>query len=514
MNRMKKVCTIIVLVIFIQCGVKVQAADTASIMEAFTGENSVSLYVKGIAEEMGDISVQIGTSTGTVTAVESITKREVPMRTLVMIDNSISIKQEDREKIADFLQNLISDRENGEELAITTFSEGMAWLTEYTGDYSTLKQAVDGIEYQDQETYLTDVLYDLTANEFSVKREDVYHRLIIVSDGVDNKSLGYTKEELYSLIKENTYPIYTVGCANEKNNEELENMFALSRMTGVEAFLLSEVENTLDITDRLKEDRRIVKLEILPSPEVMDGSRKTVRLSFGKGSGINDLSADVTMPQQTRETDGQPEPKEEPKEESKEEPVEPAAPVQEETDQSGMMKMAVFIVIFCFALVAAVIVLIIRLLTRRRREKTKFEVFEDSGFDGSKSVLNPTEKTELVHEEMTGNGEDTFCIWGSRNTYNIVMTDTHSAVKSFQVPLERSIIVGRKQGVCNIVLDYDKSVSNRHCEIAVRDGKFYIKDLQSSNGTFVNGSRVISEVEIFSGNIVKLGRLEMKFEVR
>lgn len=239
MNRMKKVCTIIVLVIFIQCGVKVQAADTASIMEAFTGENSVSLYVKGIAEEMGDISVQIGTSTGTVTAVESITKREVPMRTLVMIDNSISIKQEDREKIADFLQNLISDRENGEELAITTFSEGMAWLTEYTGDYSTLKQAVDGIEYQDQETYLTDVLYDLTANEFSVKREDVYHRLIIVSDGVDNKSLGYTKEELYSLIKENTYPIYTVGCANEKNNEELENMFALSRMTGLKPSCLA-----------------------------------------------------------------------------------------------------------------------------------------------------------------------------------------------------------------------------------------------------------------------------------
>ena len=74
--------------------------------------------------------------------------------------------------------------------------------------------------------------------------------------------------------------------------------------------------------------------------------------------------------------------------------------------------------------------------------------------------------------------------------------------------------MGRKREMSGIVLDYDKSVSSKHCEISVRDGKFYIRDLQSANGTYVNGSKILAETEIYSGNILKLGRLELRFEVK
>lgn len=90
--------------------------------------------------------------------------------------------------------------------------------------------------------------------------------------------------------------------------------------------------------------------------------------------------------------------------------------------------------------------------------------------------------------------------------------------KSFRVPLSNSIIIGRPKKSCavnlDIALSYDGSVSGPHCEITVKDGKFYIKDLQSSNGTYVNGRKILAETEIFSGNILKFGRLEMRFEVR
>lgn len=513
MNYIKKIITTIGLVMSIQCGITVQAAGTFGIVETFTGERSVSLYVKEAPEGIKDASVQIGTSTGTVISVQPITQQEVSMKTLVMVDNSLSIKKEDRERVADFLQNLISDRDGREEMAITVFSEDITWMTEYTGDYSTLKQAADGIEYQDQETYLTDVLYDLITKEFSTNEEDVYHRIIIVSDGVDNKSLGYTKEELYSLLKDNPYPIYTIGCVNGKNDEELENMFALSRMTSAESFLLSEVENTLSITDSLKEDRNIVRVEVVPASEVMDGGKKAVRLSLGKGSNTSGLSADVVMPQQTQAVDEQP--KSEPGQKKiSDEPLEPEAPVQQDTDQGRITQTAVFIIIFCFIVVAAVIILTIRLIIRRRKDKKQFETIDDIMLNKGEAGQDPAEKTEFVMQDADGDGENTYCIWSNRNTCNVVLTDMQSTVKSFQAPMERSIIIGRKQGVCNIVLDYDKSVSNRHCEVSVKGGKFYIKDLQSSNGTFVNGNRVVSEIEIFSGNIIKLGRLEMKFEVR
>ena len=50
-------------------------------------------------------------------------------------------------------------------------------------------------------------------------------------------------------------------------------------------------------------------------------------------------------------------------------------------------------------------------------------------------------------------------------------------------------LVGRKQGLCDLVLDRG-SVSKLHCLIVKTDGLLFIRDLGSTNGTKVNGQRV------------------------
>ena len=130
------------------------------------------------------------------------------------------------------------------------------------------------------------------------------------------------------------------------------------------------------------------------------------------------------------------------------------------------------------------------------------------------NVLDESSKTEIITSFNAEDDDKTCMIWNESESYHVILTDVESPMKSFQIPLNQSIIIGRKQGVCGIVIDYDKSVSGRHCQISVRNGKFYIADLQSSNGTYVNENKVLSEVEIYSGSIIKLGRLKLKFEVR
>lgn len=51
-------------------------------------------------------------------------------------------------------------------------------------------------------------------------------------------------------------------------------------------------------------------------------------------------------------------------------------------------------------------------------------------------------------------------------------------------------IVGRKKGLCDIVLNH-VSVSKLHCAIAKTDGLLFIRDLGSTNGTKVNGQKVV-----------------------
>ena len=255
-------------------GIVALADSGAAVMRTYTGDSSLSVYIKGAELKEEDLNIQIATTAAEQFSIDPISEMDRPMRTMVMLDNSLSISEENREKTAQILQNLIADRMNGEEISIATFGESLNVLADYTDDYTTLKQVIDGIAYQNQVTYLTDVLYELISEHYAGRTEDIYERIVIISDGVDNESLGYTKEELYSLLEKCPIPVYTIGCINKKNNGELENMFALSRMTSAEYFLLDEIEDPLLIEEALKEDRNIVKVVITPSKEVMAAKRQ------------------------------------------------------------------------------------------------------------------------------------------------------------------------------------------------------------------------------------------------
>ena len=65
------------------------------------------------------------------------------------------------------------------------------------------------------------------------------------------------------------------------------------------------------------------------------------------------------------------------------------------------------------------------------------------------------------------------------------------------------IIVGRDEAAKIRIAS--KDVSRHHCSIQVRDDKVYVNDLKSSNGTFVNGKPLTSEVELLPGHTLTVG---------
>jgi adenylate cyclase len=71
--------------------------------------------------------------------------------------------------------------------------------------------------------------------------------------------------------------------------------------------------------------------------------------------------------------------------------------------------------------------------------------------------------------------------------------------------LKPTLLVGRRES-CDIVLRFP-NVSGTHCELSITDGHWTVKDLNSSNGTKVNGSR-ISEGHLNPGDRVSIGRHE------
>ena len=65
--------------------------------------------------------------------------------------------------------------------------------------------------------------------------------------------------------------------------------------------------------------------------------------------------------------------------------------------------------------------------------------------------------------------------------------------------------------VSNDICLEDPFVSRYHCVIRNEDGQYVIEDLNSTNGTFVNGER-IKAYELAEGDLIRIGT--SRFEVR
>ena len=57
----------------------------------------------------------------------------------------------------------------------------------------------------------------------------------------------------------------------------------------------------------------------------------------------------------------------------------------------------------------------------------------------------------------------------------------------------------------------EPSVSSHHCEVMLRGNDIIVKDLNSTNGTFINGEKV-TEGPLKAGQILRLGQIEMRLE--
>lgn len=71
-------------------------------------------------------------------------------------------------------------------------------------------------------------------------------------------------------------------------------------------------------------------------------------------------------------------------------------------------------------------------------------------------------------------------------------------------------VIGRLAS-CRIIIS-DTNTSRQHAQIVRLGSGFAINDLGSTNGTFVNGERVIADRRLADGDIVTVGAVSLRFE--
>ena len=87
--------------------------------------------------------------------------------------------------------------------------------------------------------------------------------------------------------------------------------------------------------------------------------------------------------------------------------------------------------------------------------------------------------------------------------------DSGSKVGS-SFPLRRGVIVLGRDGSCDIALE-DDTVSRRHAHIVRKSDGFYLEDLQSRNGTYLNGRRLHAPTRLRDGDSLRLYDVSITF---
>ena len=111
-------------------------------------------------------------------------------------------------------------------------------------------------------------------------------------------------------------------------------------------------------------------------------------------------------------------------------------------------------------------------------------------------------------ERHSGQGELTVCLYRQEESHKLVRQDNQE-----ELPLTgESLLLGKEEGVVDHVLA-EPAVSRRHARLNRRGEHWYVRDMGSTNGTWVNGRRLAAEEEALlgQGDEIELGGVRLLF---
>ena len=95
------------------------------------------------------------------------------------------------------------------------------------------------------------------------------------------------------------------------------------------------------------------------------------------------------------------------------------------------------------------------------------------------------------------------------SAYLVVREGTQSQPNVHRLTTGKATTIGRAPS--NAIVVTNEVCSRHHCEVYSRDGEWFVRDLQSRNGTLLDSEPFEGEVPLKTGQVVRIGPCELVF---
>ena len=491
-------------------------------------------------EDKGTYSATLGSTPLTLDG-GSIVEEGVPITVYCLVDTSGSISNYKMTLIRDTLETLSASMGQDDNMVLATVDNT---VTESKPLYSAVarSKAIKSIEASHKDTNLYSGIVTGLNRLSSATDLNPVRILVILSDGVDQQDNGMTEQEVRDAIAKTRLPIFTVALVegySERTGAKVLGSFSRSSCGGMHLTTVNEgsygeirrdvsgqefgstIWNVVSGYQYLTADLKDAEL---------DSSRAELRLSVSYNTDNSSYTDSVTIDAAALEAI--------PAEETA--PTEEPEPVSEpvpEPEPETATKPYVWV---CVAL-AALVLLGAAVLIIKKKKKTPGSVTQKETDAGEKKLLEDLQdvgKTKpLTDPEDAGktkpvdeleNSEERKPLNDSENAgeqQNSIPTPALVELVDipygkhpcrFQVRRDEPVVFGRNSKADHIIDAKDNKLSGCHFALLINKDLVCIRDMGSTNGTFLNGVRIsdISWTKMASDDKVRAGSREYRLTIR
>lgn len=501
---MVRTCTLLLALLATVCSVvAVSAADIATfrVGQAVARHPEIVVYVDALDQagapvdtlQQGQLTATLGQSQVIVKEVKRFDQSGEGIGYIFLIDvsRSLTTAQFDQMKIA---INLWVDKMRGNDrAAVFSFGEKISLVQDFTADKNALKNALKTLTVSDNKTQLHQAIVNAMEQG---RRTDAAlparRALVILSDGEDDFPGGMTREEVMTAMKEDRIPLYAIGFSQrgQKGDANLKKLGEFARMSGGEFYEGTSADLT-KLYDSIQQKilrSFLVKLDAEKAPA--DG--KSYRLQVTLTSGGKSMTDGLDLRVMSRAATLPP-------------PWYRKIPV------------------WGYAAAGGVILLIILLLVRSSLKRRTLRAEERNQAEQSRRQQEKDEQEAAIKRAAEEAARQALAAKQKQDDdsrtvkhpeppgikIKLTVTGGAAGLRDYGVSLSGRAIIGRSVE-CDVTIPGDEEISKRHCELTLAGEYVLLSDLNSTNGTAVNGVPIRSGHRLKSGDLILVGRTELR----